>query len=325
MTKFHASSSPLVSVICCTYNAGRFLPLAVDSILRQTYGNFELFVVDDGSTDNSISLLSDIADSRMRIIRQENGGRAVALNRALTEISGEYYMIQDADDLSDPRRIERQAQFLEGDATLAAVFCGHELIIGKHRLAPRLRAKKPDECREDIKAMRMPAHDPTAMYRRDMVRNIEYDAALRIGAGYDYILRVGEEWPMSVIGECLYSYRVGESSATTAQVEAREAAVREVLRRACARRNVKFDNSWFAQQPRRSRNRIADNGISTHCLESVVDLRANGRWPEAVRVGLQSALLHPFDYQYYRGLVAAMLPLALLRRLRSDRIRTHNA
>src|SRR3954453_5720186 len=90
---------PLVSVVIASYNAGDDLRAAVRSVLRQTYQNIEVLLVDDGSTDGSVDrLVEQVTDPRVRVLRQENGGRAAALNRALQEIRGEFYATQDADD-----------------------------------------------------------------------------------------------------------------------------------------------------------------------------------------------------------------------------------
>src|SRR5687767_14591739 len=97
---------PLVSVIICTYNAGNYLRDAITSILSQTHRNLEVLVVDDGSSDGSAEAAhKTINDERVRWLNQNNAGKPVALNRALNEIRGEFYAIQDADDISHPSRI----------------------------------------------------------------------------------------------------------------------------------------------------------------------------------------------------------------------------
>ena len=93
-------------------------------------------------------------------------------------------------------------------------FCGHELILDGKHVAPTFTTKDSARCRHDMVEMHMPAHDPTAMYRVSMVEHLRYDENLRIGEGYDYILRMGERFPMKVVGECLYSYRVNIEALT---------------------------------------------------------------------------------------------------------------
>src|ERR1700733_3555257 len=102
------TNNPLVSVIMCVYNAGSYLLPAVQSVLAQTYQTIELLIVDDGSTDGCMECIQKIEDPRIRIIRQKNKGKPAAMNVALAEMRGEFYALNDADDLSHPRRIELQ-------------------------------------------------------------------------------------------------------------------------------------------------------------------------------------------------------------------------
>lgn len=304
---------PIASIIIPTYNAGEYLRPAVETALSQSESRIEIIVVDDGGSDGSVERLAELNDGRLRIMRQDNAGKSVALNRALQETTGSYYCILDADDLMHPDRVARQVAALEANPDVAAVFCGHELLLGGHRMAPRLRAKDRAACQRDIDAMRMPAHDPTGMYRVSMVRDIEYEPSLRIGQGYDYILRVGERWPMMVLGECLYSYRVHPNSITRQNVLKRHAAVELVRRRAAERRGVAVE---ALEAPNLIRNRHRDNNLPAHFLESVVDLRRIGHNLSALKTAAHCAMLHPFDHDYYKPLAAALLPQRALRRLR---------
>lgn len=304
-------TQPLVSVIVCVYNAGDYLLPSLQSVLAQTYGKIEVLIIDDGSTDGCVDAAQEeLDDPRIRWFRQENAGKSAALNRALRELRGEFYAIHDADDLSYPSRIERLVEAMEAHPEVAGVFSGHDLVMGEKRLAPRFREKSARECRGDIEKMRMPAHDPTAMYRVEMVRDLEYEPSLRIGQGYDYLLRVGERFPLMVLGECLYSYRVNPKSVTKRDPQERQRFVHEVQRRACERRGneapMHRPNQWVRR----------DNNLAVDFMESVVDLRASGRHGHAVHTGLACIRLNPIDPHYYKALLYALLPSALRRRLR---------
>lgn len=102
--------TPLVSIIMPVYNASRFLREAVDSVLGQSYRNFEFLAVDDGSKDNSLALLQSYSDPRMRVITQMNQGANVARNLGLTESKGEYIKFVDADDLLYPDALAQQVE-----------------------------------------------------------------------------------------------------------------------------------------------------------------------------------------------------------------------
>src|SRR5688500_6881375 len=103
-------NEPLVSILMPVYNAGEYLRPAVDSVLCQTHSNLEILIVDDGSTDGCSQQIAGLKDTRIRLFQRPHAGRPAALNHGLKQMSGEFFAIQDADDLSDPRRIERQVQ-----------------------------------------------------------------------------------------------------------------------------------------------------------------------------------------------------------------------
>lgn len=312
---------PLVAVIMPLYNAREYFRAAVESVLNQTYRELDVIVIDDGSTDGSLEVISDIRDQRLRTVRQPNSGKPVAMNLALSMTSADYYAINDADDLSHPERIQRQVECMQRNEDVAAVFCGHELILDNRTHAPQFRARTRKECREEIECLRMPAHDPTALWRLSMVRGIAYDPALPGVEGYDYILRVGEQFPMLVLGECLYSYRVHPNSITKRAPVERERRVREVLRLACERRGAD-PNTVLGPPPGpgttpRLRNRDLDNNLAAHFIESVLDLRSRGRVMEAIRTGLACGKFHPTDPHYLKALAYALLPTGFVAKVRS--------
>ena len=184
--------SPLVSIVTCVYNAGEYLRPSVLSIVNQTYRNLDIIIVDDGSTDGCFDTITDLLDDRrIRVFRQANATRPVALNRALDLVQGEFYAIQDADDISNLTRIHKQLEAMLSRPELAAVFCGYCLLMRGKRIAPLLVSKGESECQADIDALRIPAHDATGMFRMSMIRNMRYDSSLPFVEAIDYVLRVG--------------------------------------------------------------------------------------------------------------------------------------
>lgn len=106
---------PLVTVIVPSFNYGRFIAQTLKSVQQQTFRNFECVVVDDGSTDDTRSVVAETVgeDSRFRYVYQENVGMSAARNRGLREASGEYIQFLDSDDLLEKRKLELQVSFLE--------------------------------------------------------------------------------------------------------------------------------------------------------------------------------------------------------------------
>ncbi len=105
----------LVSIIMPSYNTGRFIGETIDSVLAQTYGNWELIIVDDCSTDDTDSVVQKyLGDERIRYIKNEkNSGAAVSRNRALREATGKWIAFLDSDDLWEPEKLEKQIAFME--------------------------------------------------------------------------------------------------------------------------------------------------------------------------------------------------------------------
>jgi len=314
-------AKPLVSVLISVYNAGKYLRSSVQSILSQTYSNLEILIIDDGSTDGCMESITDLKDHRIRIIKQENSGKPVALNRAMDQLTGEFYAIQDADDISYPQRIERQLDYILKHSELAAVFTGYDIILNDRRVAPRFRFKGVQQCREDIKRIHLPAHDPTAMFRISLVKDMKYDPSLRIGQGWDYILRVGERYPLTVIDECLYSYRYHDESSTRRDQVRREKKIRDVVSKACQRRGIDINKVLTLQKSSSTKllYRGKEHGIIPHFMESVLDLRNSDRYWQALRTALILLSMHPLDLNYYKPLVYFFAPVKLINYYREKR------
>lgn len=112
----------LISVAMPIYNAGKYLRSAVLSIVQQTYPNWELLLIDDGSSDNSLQTISDISDARIRIFQDgQNKGLAARLNECIDLARGEYLARMDQDDVSYPDRLLRQISVLQSDPYLDLV------------------------------------------------------------------------------------------------------------------------------------------------------------------------------------------------------------
>ena len=101
-----SADSPLFSVVIPAYNARKFIALTIESVLRQTVQDFEIVVVNDGSTDDTLEVLQGISDPRLRVITRENGGECAARNQGIQEARGEYIALLDADDCWLPNHLE---------------------------------------------------------------------------------------------------------------------------------------------------------------------------------------------------------------------------
>ena len=114
-------TKPTVSVVMPTYNAEKYLKEAIDSILAQTFTDFELLIVDDNSKDKTIDIIKSYQDPRIKLIEGPNKGIAAALNKGIREARGKYIARMDADDISLPDRFKKQVEFLEKHEDISLV------------------------------------------------------------------------------------------------------------------------------------------------------------------------------------------------------------
>jgi teichuronic acid biosynthesis glycosyltransferase TuaG len=119
----------LVSIITPMYNGARFVSQTIDSVLMQTYGNWEMFVIDDGSKDNGPEIVSGYAaaDPRIKLLRQANGGSAAARNNGIRAANGQYIALLDSDDTWNPDFLEQQLALMK-ERNALLVYSSHTRI-----------------------------------------------------------------------------------------------------------------------------------------------------------------------------------------------------
>jgi succinoglycan biosynthesis protein ExoO len=195
---------PLVSVVTANYNGARYLAEAVRSVLSQTLSDFELIVVDDRSTDDSLAVIEAAAggDPRVRVfVQPQNGGPGAARNRALSEARGRWIAVFDSDDLMAPDRLERLVARAEADGADIVVdnlrvFQDGSADAGKPFLTGRTwSAARWVDLAEYVDAARMYSKAPglgylKPLFRAEPVQAARYREALRIGEDYDLVVRL---------------------------------------------------------------------------------------------------------------------------------------
>lgn len=164
--------TPKVSVIMAVYNTTEdCLRAAIESILNQTYKNFELITIDDGSTTNVKDVITSYVDERIKYIRQENQGAAGSRNNAIKVAKGEYIAIMDSDDISLPERLEKEVEFLDTHSEYSVVGSWAEVFPAKKMVKVVEEPKILDLIKE------CPFIHSTTMYKRKLFfeNNYEYD------------------------------------------------------------------------------------------------------------------------------------------------------
>lgn len=216
--------NPRVSVLLPVYNADAYLREAIDSVLNQTFRDFELIVVEDGSTDGSVEILRSVPDGRLRLISNDaNRGLIYSLNRAIALARGKYIARMDADDISLPERLAKQVSFLDNHPEVAV--CGTWFrTIGIHDRIHRHPARHEDIV-EDLLHVGCVIGHPTVMFRKSAVEEIQYESAFEHAEDYRLWARLSSRFKLANIPEVCVLYRthaeqVSESKAAAQRLAA---------------------------------------------------------------------------------------------------------
>lgn len=200
---------PLISVVMSVCNGKQYLREAIDSILNQTFTNFEFIIIDDGSTDSSAEIISNYQDGRICFVQQENAGLAAALNKGIEMSKGKYIARMDADDISFPRRLETQYAYLENHPDILAVGSAAEWIDAEGNYICTIQKAVSYE---DIKKQLpdTPFIHPSVMFRKSAYYEAGmYPSRLRHG-GEDTVLfsKIAKLGEVRNLSEALIAYRI---------------------------------------------------------------------------------------------------------------------
>lgn len=230
------ATGPLVSAIIPVYNQERYLGSAIDSVLGQTFRDFELIVVDDGSTDRTPEVIASYG-SRVRAFRKPNGGGASALNLGIREARGEWIAWLSSDDLWEPTKLERQVAAIRGNPSAALLYTDVLQIDAEGHALGRQHFPCPADPRERAILMvrRCFINGSSTLIRGDVFTAVGlFDEADRLTPDYDMWLRVVGRYEVVHIPEPLIRYRIHPGQ-TSANVHAMQRSGRRVAGRALRR------------------------------------------------------------------------------------------
>lgn len=260
-----------VVVLMAAYQAEDYIDQAIDSILKQTFTNFELHVFDDGSSDATYKKAARNPDPRVHVHhwpKFSNKGKVACLNHLMSVTDCDYYMMMDADDVAHPRRIELNVTSAISNNFPALIMSGHELIINNRNLAPNGHYFTEQEVDEIFASIRMPAHDPTMFFEAKLGRRLGFDTELQLGEGVDFCQRLSENGRVLLLPDALYKYRINPSSITHKRASEKAKFGYMVVVKASQRRSLPVPS--FEEYEQANRRWLGDdNNLSGHFLESV--------------------------------------------------------
>ncbi|MBW4508773.1 MAG: glycosyltransferase family 2 protein [Scytonematopsis contorta HA4267-MV1] len=199
---------PKVSVIVPAYNSMKYLPETLESILQQTFQDFEVLIINDGSSDNIVEWFSQIEDPRVKLISQTNKGLSSARNTGITNSQGEYIALLDSDDTWEKTKLEKQVNYLNQNSSIAVVHTWIKLIDEQGKSTGRILKSyaQGSILREVIEQNVIACLSVIA--RRCCFESVSgFDENLRSLEDWDIWIRIAKDYQFAVIQEPLANYR----------------------------------------------------------------------------------------------------------------------
>ena len=197
----------LISVILPVYNSEKYILEAIQSILNQTYTNFELIILDDGSTDNTLSIVRNFDDKRISVLKSvKNYGIVYQLNKGIDNSNGEFIARMDADDISYPDRFQKQIDFLNTNPQID-VLGSFAKKIGEEVGLIQYKYNKPKQISFLLNFYCYMLH-PTVMMRKRILSKFKYSSDYPLAEDYGLWCQINNGNNLYILDEVLLDYRI---------------------------------------------------------------------------------------------------------------------
>lgn len=238
----------LISIIVPVYNAEKYIGETVQSVLNQTYKNWELILVNDGSTDQTRNILDQYSStSRVKVIHQKNRGVSSARNTGAHQSHGNYFCFLDADDLLTENCLQRRVDFLS-ENECHFVHNDIEIILDNGERTGRIQSGLNGDVLNDLLRWErtvVPGPSSIIVSKQCFERIGEFDENLSTAADQDFFIRVAEKYTIDRIQEVITLYRVHEENMHK-NIAMMESDHIKVFKKAA--KSAKFDSFWLKQR-----------------------------------------------------------------------------
>jgi glycosyltransferase involved in cell wall biosynthesis len=214
--------NPELSVLMSVYNDSKYVGKAIESILNQSYTDFEFIIINDGSTDDSLAVINQYAchDIRIKIINQENIGLTRSLNKGIKTSTGKYIARMDSDDISHPDRLQKQMQFLHNNTDYALVGSnvvkidtnGCDISINKSKYHHK-------DIVTTLKSRNCFAHGSVVLNKSLLERELKYDEQFKYAQDYKLWTEIASKHKVANLKNALYKLRIHDKSISSRNVE----------------------------------------------------------------------------------------------------------
>ncbi len=256
----------LATVLIPNYNNAPFLNEALDSVFNQSFTDFQVLVIDDGSTDNSLQVLAQIKDPRLNIIvKKNNSGIVDTLNEGLNRIATKYIIRMDGDDLSMPKRFETLINYMEKHPAIGV--CSSALqLFGKQNSIWTVQERNDQIKAGMIHGSTIP-HAPSIIRTEILTKNnIKYSNRNSHMEDYDLFFRLKNFTNFANLPQALYQYRIAENNVTISNSDTREIRMKKMygdvlteLKLPCNEANINLHYDFFQKnKPTASPNQYCD-------------------------------------------------------------------
>lgn len=302
---------PLVSVIMTAFNAMDTIGDSIESVLTQSFSDFELIIVNDGSTDKTLEIITEFNDARLKIINQKNQGPAIARNCAISKSTGKYIAILDADDLALPQRLGKQVEFLNKHTDYVLIG-SNALVIDKNN--EHIYTSVLPLTWEEIKA-KFPYssfYHSSVMYTADAYKSCGgYHSEDRLYIFEDSWLwnKMKEFGKMANISDPLIKYRLLPGSASASGKEAK--LINKIFKETIAENRISESNKIALSEIRNNINKVERERL--YYLYIAKKLLWNNYYPSKSRANLEKAIkINPFRIFPYCLFIISFFPKEIL-------------
>ncbi len=290
---------PRVSVIIASYNYGRYIGQALQSVLDQTFADWELIIVDDGSTDETFQQVQPfMADPRVRYHWQENRGQSAAKNVGIRLTQAPLIAFLDADDAWRPTKLEKQVALFDVDSELGVAYTNGQLMDPHGGIVGEMNRTlvRGDVLAQSIRYT-VPPFSSTVV-RRSVLDDVgAFDETISLAVDYDLWLRVAFKYRFDYVAESLLLYRMGHNNLSRRGSERRMLVLQQILPRFLAKDGV--------------HNRLGRRLIAEAYADTYINVARDVRPDSVIRAlawHIRAIIVAPWMWDTWRSSVRCVLP-----------------